>query len=84
MRKSEKNKMTFEEALARLEESAGALERGDLPLADLLRTFEEGMEYVEICQARLAAAELSMDKILKQEEAELVELPLVLEEEADV
>lgn len=84
MRKSEKNKMTFEEALARLEDATSALEQGDLALADLLKTFEEGMEYVEICQTRLANAEAAMDKVLKQEKDRLIEMPLVLEEERDV
>lgn len=84
MRKSEKNKMTFEEALARLEDATSALEQGDLALADLLKTFEEGMEYVEICQMRLANAEAAMDKVLKQEKDRLIEMPLVLEEERDV
>lgn len=84
MRKSEKNKMTFEEALARLEEATSKLERGELALADLLKTFETGMEYVEICQSRLAAAEDAVDKVLKKEENTLVEMPLVLGEEADV
>lgn len=84
MRKSEKNKMTFEEALARLEEATSELERGELALADLLKTFETGMEYVEICQSRLANAEDAVDKVLKKEENTLTEMPLVLGEEADV
>lgn len=84
MRKSEKNKMTFEDALARLEEATSALERGDLALAELLKTFEEGMEYVEICQTRLTRAQETIDKVLEQEEERLAEMPLILEEEADV
>lgn len=84
MRKSEKNKMTFEDALARLEEAASALERGDLPLAELLKTFEEGMEFAEICQTRLNDAQMTMDNILRTEEGKLVEMPLVLEEGSDV
>lgn len=84
MRKSEKNKMSFEDALVHLEEAAGALERGDLPLAELLKTFEDGMEYVEICQQRLQKAEDAMDKVLQREQDKIIEMPLVLEEEENV
>ena len=84
MRKSEKNKMSFEDALVRLEEAANALERGDLPLADLLNTFEDGMEYAEICQERLQKAEDAMDKVLQREQDKITEMPLVLEEEENV
>ena len=84
MRKTEKNKMSFEDALLRLEEAATALESGDLPLAELLKTFEDGMEYVEICQDRLQKAEAAMDKVLQKEQDKIVEMPLVLEEESHV
>ncbi|MBQ6712243.1 MAG: exodeoxyribonuclease VII small subunit [Selenomonadales bacterium] len=84
MRKTEKNKMSFEDALLRLEEAASTLESGDLPLAELLKTFEDGMEYVEICQDRLQKAEAAMDKVLQKEQDKIVEMPLVLEEESHV
>ena len=35
-------KLSFEEKLSRLEEIVAALEKGDAPLADSLRLFEEG------------------------------------------
>ena len=66
MRKTEKNKMSFEDALLRLEEAANALESGDLPLAELLKTFEDGMEYVEICQDRLQKAEAEWIKCCRK------------------
>ncbi len=84
MRKSEKNKMSLEDALLKLEEAASALESGELPLADLLKTFEDGMEYVEICQDRLQKAEAAMDKVLQKEQDKIIEMPLVLEEESHV
>lgn len=84
MRKTEKNKMSFEDALLRLEEAASALESGDLPLSELIKTFEDGMEYVEICQDRLQKAEATMDKVLQKEQDKIVEMPLVLEEENHV
>lgn len=84
MRKAEKNKMSFEDALLRLEKAANVLESGELPLAELLKTFEDGMEYVEICQDRLQKAEATMDKVLQKEQDKIVEMPLVLEEESHV
>ena len=84
MRKTEKNKISFEDALLRLEEAASALESGELPLAELLKTFEDGMEYAEICQERLKKAEAAMDKVLQKEQDKIVETPLVLEEESHV
>ena len=84
MRKAEKNKMSFEDALLRLEKAANVLESGGLPLAELLKTFEDGMEYVEICQDRLQKAEATMDKVLQKEQDKIVEMPLVLEEESHV
>ena len=84
MRKAEKNKMSFEDALLRLEEAANVLQSGELPLGELLKTFEDGMEYVEICQDRLQKAEATMDKVLQKEQDKIVEMPLVLEEESHV
>ena len=76
--------MSFEDALVRLEEAANALERGDLPLADLLKTFEDGMDYAEICQERLQKAEAARDKVRQREQDKITEMPLVLEEEENV
>ena len=39
-------KLSFEEKLSRLEEIVAALEKGDAPLADSLRLFEEGTKLV--------------------------------------
>ncbi|MER3417122.1 MAG: exodeoxyribonuclease VII small subunit [Gemmataceae bacterium] len=49
--------MTFEEALARLEAAVEALERGDLPLEEALRRYEEGVRYYRHCVALLQQAE---------------------------
>ncbi len=47
----------FEQSLARLEEVAQLLERGDLPLEEGLALFEEGVTLSRHCQDRLDAAE---------------------------
>ncbi len=49
--------VSFEQALARLEEVAERLERGDLPLEEGLALFEEGIKLSRQCQDRLDVAE---------------------------
>lgn len=47
----------IEQALARLENIVHAMEKGDLPLENLIAHYEEGANLVKICQQRLAEAE---------------------------
>lgn len=49
--------MTFEQALARLEQIVKALESGNVPLEDLIKLFDEGTGLVKLCTERLDAAE---------------------------
>ena len=49
--------MTFEEAIARLEEIVRMLESGSAPLDESLSLFEEGVRLVKLCHARLDRAE---------------------------
>ncbi|MGB9826015.1 MAG: exodeoxyribonuclease VII small subunit [Desulfofundulus sp.] len=56
-----KNKeLTFEAAMARLEEITQALERGDLALEEALAYFKEGTALIEHCQSLLDAAEKTL------------------------
>lgn len=48
---------SFEQSLARLDEIVRHLEKGDLPLNDSLRLFEEGTGLVRRCGAMLDEAE---------------------------
>ena len=54
---AEKKKMSFEKALARLEEIVRAMESGDAMLDKSLALFEEGVGLVKYCQAALDEAE---------------------------
>lgn len=56
----------FEEALKRLEEIVGKMERGDLPLDDALLAFEEGIGLAKFCESKLAEAEGKVEKLLKE------------------
>lgn len=48
---------TFEQHVARLAAIVTALEKGDVPLADSLKLFEEGTRRVNACTKLLAEAE---------------------------
>ena len=50
-------KMSFEAAIARLEEIVRALEGGNTPLDTSLTLFEEGVSLVKLCNERLDGAE---------------------------
>ncbi len=47
---------TFEDALKQLETAVETLEAGNLPLAEALRLFEEGLKASNLCRARLEEA----------------------------
>jgi exodeoxyribonuclease VII small subunit len=55
--------LTFEQALASLDQTVRALETGDLPLDEATRLYEEGMKLARTCNEMLASAELRITKI---------------------
>ena len=58
----------FETAIKRLTEIVQTLERGDLPLEESLRLFEEGIHLSRISQARLDTAEKRVEQLLAVDE----------------
>ncbi|HPZ42513.1 MAG TPA: exodeoxyribonuclease VII small subunit [Bacillota bacterium] len=59
--------MSFEEAIARLEEIVKELEDGRLPLESALVLFEEGVKLSRICEGYLEAAEQKISILLEDE-----------------
>lgn len=57
------NKPTFEENMQRLEQIVRAMERGDVPLEESLKLFQEGTELVRTCGKILDEAQLVVKKI---------------------
>ena len=57
--------MTFETAIARLEEIVRLLESGSAPLDESLSLFEEGVGLVKLCNARLDSAEQKVKILTK-------------------
>jgi exodeoxyribonuclease VII small subunit len=56
----------FEECLQRLEVIVREMERGELPLEDSLKLFEEGVALSGSCRSELDAAEGKVEILLKQ------------------
>lgn len=56
----------FEECLQRLEVIVREMERGELPLEDSLKLFEEGVALSSSCRSELEAAEGKVEILLKQ------------------
>ena len=54
---------TFVEKMHRLEQIVRAMERGDVPLEESLKLFQEGTALVESCGKLLDEAELQVKKI---------------------
>lgn len=55
--------MTFETALAELEQIVDRLERGDVPLAESISIYERGEALKQHCEHLLKEAEMRVEKI---------------------
>jgi len=60
------NKLSFEDALTRLETIVDTMESGDVPLAELIARFEEGNKLLQVCETRLKDAEMKIELLKKQ------------------
>ncbi len=56
--------MSFEEALAALEQVVGQLEGGQVPLEQSIALYERGDALKKHCEAKLGEAELKVEKIV--------------------
>jgi exodeoxyribonuclease VII small subunit len=62
----------FEDALKRLEEIVGRLEKGELPLEDSLALYEEGIQLSRLCHTKLEEAEAKIELLMKDAKGALV------------
>jgi len=58
----------FEDALARLETIVGQLEKGELPMEESLKIFEEGVRLSKNCLKMLEEAEHRVEILLKDKD----------------
>lgn len=59
-----KENMTFEESMQRLEQIVRAMERGEVPLEESLKLFQEGTQLVMSCEKMLETAQLQVKKVM--------------------
>lgn len=55
---------TFESNMQRLEQIVRAMERGDVPLEESLKLFQEGTELVRKCSQLLDEAQMQVQKVM--------------------
>ena len=68
-------KLSFEQALGRLDEIVRHLEKGDLSLAESMSLFEEGTGLLSACGKMLDEAEQKVVMLKKGPDREPIELP---------
>lgn len=61
-------KMTYEEAVKRLEELVSRLEDAEIPLEESLSAFQEGIALSRYCREKLAEIEYRVEYLLKEDE----------------
>jgi len=64
--------LRFEDAFARLEALVGEMERGELPLEQMLDRFEEGVKLVRHCNEFLSQAQLRVERFVEQKDGHWV------------
>ncbi|OGQ75874.1 MAG: exodeoxyribonuclease VII small subunit [Deltaproteobacteria bacterium RIFOXYA2_FULL_42_10] len=70
----------FEDALKRLEEIVGTLEKGGLPLEKSLKIFEEGVRLSRMCNKMLDKAEKKVEILMRNDSGELEAKPFEQDE----
>ncbi len=63
-----KKSIDFEQSLSTLENLVARMEQGDMTLEESLQAFEAGISLTRECQARLAAAEQQVTKLVEQQD----------------
>ena len=71
---------TFESQMARLEEIVRLLERGEAPLNESMKLFEEGTKLIAQCRTELDKAEQQVVKLMKGPDGAPIESDFLSEE----
>jgi exodeoxyribonuclease VII small subunit len=67
MSKMEENKLSFEEAMNKLEGIVERLEEGDVPLEEAIAIYKEGMELSKLCHDKLKNVEEQLAQIITED-----------------
>jgi len=65
---TEKEKLSFEEAMSQLEEIVEQLEKGDVPLEKAISYYQEGMKLSKLCHDKLTNVQEKMTQILNEQD----------------
>lgn len=71
MNNEEIQNLSFEDALAKLENIVRELEGGRIKLDDAVNAYEQAMVLKKLCEAKLAAAKLKIEKIEAVQDGEV-------------
>jgi exodeoxyribonuclease VII small subunit len=66
---------SFEDSLKQLEAIIAKLEKGDLPLEESVRLFEEGVRLSNACKTEIESAEGKVQILLKQKDGSMQTAP---------
>ena len=67
-----RNGLTFEQAIQRLEKIVADMEGANLPLEDVLKRYEEGTRLVRFCNQKLEEAEKKIEVLAKKTDGTIV------------
>lgn len=67
----------FEQSLKQLEAIVAQMERGDIPLEESVKLFEEGTKLAEECKQQLAEAEGKVEILIRQRNGAMKREPFV-------
>jgi exodeoxyribonuclease VII small subunit len=63
----EVNKLSFEEAMSKLEGIVERLEEGDVPLEEAIAIYKDGMELSKLCHDKLKSVEEQLAQIITED-----------------
>ena len=73
MENKSNEELTFESAIAELEQTVKFLEDGNAPLDSLIEKFERGSMLVKFCNQKLDDAEAKIKLLMKDKDGNIVE-----------
>jgi exodeoxyribonuclease VII small subunit len=65
----EEKKLTYEQAIAQLEQLAQQMERGDVPIDEMAARLQQAQSLIKHCREQLGAADRAVQQILSPEDS---------------
>ena len=70
-----KKNISFEEAMTNLEDAVARLEGGALSLDESLKTFEEAVALVKVCNEKISSAEQKVKMLIEGADGVVTDVP---------